>query len=113
MPLIDWPDCGKQVSSRAPACVNCGAPIAGALPYTDHEVAVMQATAEAPRRVSYTDQQVAVMLSRKKRTSHVLHFLFSLFTLGLWVPIWILVAISNGTENATIEKRIRKGRKVR
>jgi hypothetical protein len=47
MALIDCPDCGKQVSSNAPACPNCGAPIAGTtLPYTDHEVAVMQATAE-------------------------------------------------------------------
>jgi hypothetical protein len=47
MALIDCPDCGKQVSSNAPACPNCGAPIAGTtLPYTDHEVAVMQYTAE-------------------------------------------------------------------
>lgn len=27
MPLIDCPACGKQVSSNAPACPNCGEPI--------------------------------------------------------------------------------------
>jgi hypothetical protein len=27
MPLITCPDCGKQVSDRAPACPNCGCPI--------------------------------------------------------------------------------------
>ena len=28
MALIDCPECGKQVSSKAPTCPNCGAPIA-------------------------------------------------------------------------------------
>jgi hypothetical protein len=31
MALVECPDCSKQVSSNAPACPNCGAPIAGAL----------------------------------------------------------------------------------
>lgn len=30
MPLIPCPDCGREVSDRAPSCPNCGAPIAGA-----------------------------------------------------------------------------------
>lgn len=29
MALIKCPDCGKEVSSRAPACPNCGCPITG------------------------------------------------------------------------------------
>jgi len=28
MPLTKCPDCGKEVSSRAPSCPSCGAPIA-------------------------------------------------------------------------------------
>ena len=28
MPLVTCPDCGKEVSDRAPGCPNCGAPIA-------------------------------------------------------------------------------------
>ncbi|MCR5150158.1 MAG: zinc-ribbon domain-containing protein [Clostridiales bacterium] len=27
MPLITCPDCGKQVSDRAPYCSDCGCPI--------------------------------------------------------------------------------------
>lgn len=34
----------------------------------------------------------------KPSTSHVLHLLLSLISLGLWIPIWILVAISNSTQ---------------
>ena len=27
MPLINCPECGKQVSDKAPACPNCGFPL--------------------------------------------------------------------------------------
>lgn len=30
MPLVSCPDCGHQVSSRAPSCPHCGAPISTA-----------------------------------------------------------------------------------
>lgn len=29
MPLIKCPDCGREVSDQAPACVQCGRPIGG------------------------------------------------------------------------------------
>src|SRR6476619_5935030 len=29
MPLIECPDCGKQISDAAPACIHCGRPING------------------------------------------------------------------------------------
>ncbi len=32
MPLIACPDCGSQVSDLAPACIQCGRPIAAAAP---------------------------------------------------------------------------------
>lgn len=31
-------------------------------------------------------------------TSHVLHFLLSIITVGVWVPIWLLVTLSNNTQ---------------
>jgi TM2 domain-containing membrane protein YozV len=34
MALISCDECGKQISDRAAACPNCGAPIAGNLPRT-------------------------------------------------------------------------------
>ena len=30
-------------------------------------------------------------------TSHVLHLLLSLLTLGLWLPVWFLLAANSGT----------------
>lgn len=100
MSLIDCPDCGKQVSSNAPSCPGCGAPIATA-----------SAAVKKGDRVAYTDQEVAVLLSKKKKTSHLLHLILSLVTLGFWAIIWIIVAISNGSENARIDRTIAKGKK--
>lgn len=104
MALINCPDCDKQVSSNAPACPNCGAPIA-----------TRGDECEPPPggRVPYSDQEVAVLLSQKSKTSHLLHFFLSLFTLGIWLPVWIIVGILNGIGNDLIDTRIAKGKKVR
>ena len=48
------------------------------------------------------------LISQKKKTSHVLHFLMSLVTAGLWLPIWIIVALSNSSENGKIERKLEK-----
>jgi len=42
------------------------------------------------------------------QTSHVLHFLLSLVTVGLWLPVWGLVTLSNGIERRKIDKKLRK-----
>jgi hypothetical protein len=101
MALIQCPDCGKDVSSSAESCNGCGAPIASAF------------VPEKGGTVPYSDQEVAVMLSKKKNTSHILHLLLCLPTVGLWVIIWILVAVSNSMENARIDRMITKGKKLR
>lgn len=101
MALVACPDCGREVSGRAPACPHCGAPIADASPER-----------KKGDRVPYTDHEVAVLLSQKKRTSHVLHLLLSLLTAGVWVIVWILVAVSNSSENAKIDRKIVKGKKI-
>lgn len=31
----------------------------------------------------------------RKQTNHLLHFILTLITLGLWLPVWIIVAIVN------------------
>lgn len=38
----------------------------------------------------------AKVLAVRKGTNHLLHFFISLFTIGLWVPIWIFSAIKIG-----------------
>ena len=37
------------------------------------------------------------VLSVKKQTNHILHLLMSLVTLGLWLPIWLLVGVCAAT----------------
>lgn len=101
MALIQCPDCGKDVSSSAEACNGCGAPIASAF------------VAQKGGQVPYSDQEVAVMLSKKKTTSHILHLLLCIPTVGLWVVIWILVALSNSMENSRIDRVIAKGKTLR
>ena len=46
------------------------------------------------------------LISQKKKTSHVLHFLMSIVTDGLWVLPWIIVALSNSIENGKIERKL-------
>lgn len=48
------------------------------------------------------------LLSKKKKTSHVLHLILSLITVGFWVPVWIIVCISNAIENYKVDRQIDK-----
>lgn len=50
------------------------------------------------------------MLSKKKKTSHLLHLILCIPTIGFWLPIWILVGLNNAIENARIDRRIAKGK---
>jgi len=54
-----------------------------------------------------TDNRIFYQL-QKRKTSHVLHLILSVITFGLWIPVWILVAISNAMHNGQMERRIRK-----
>ena len=102
MALINCPDCNKEISDKAPTCPGCGAPISAAAEITPKGTFI-----------PYSDQQVAVMLSSKKNTSHILHFILSLLTAGVWVIVWIIVALSNNIENGKIDRKIAKGKKIR
>lgn len=54
------------------------------------------------------EAEAMILNSQRKQTSHVLHLILSLLTAGLWLVMWILVALSNSLENAKIDRRIRK-----
>jgi uncharacterized membrane protein YvbJ len=102
MALITCPECNSEISNRAASCPKCGAPIAS--------------ISETPRKgdyIPYTDQEVAVMLSKKKKTSHLLHLFLSIITAGFWVIVWLIVALNNSIENGRIDRRIAKGKKLR
>ena len=48
------------------------------------------------------------LLSKKKSTSHVLHLILSLVTVGLWLPVWIIVTLSNSIQNRRIDREVGK-----
>ncbi len=49
---------------------------------------------QGARVESQSDYQA--FLIKGKRPNHILHLILSLVTVGLWVPVWILVAIIGG-----------------
>jgi hypothetical protein len=42
----------------------------------------------------------------KYRTSHFKHFVLSVLTLGIWLPVWLLVSASNANERMKSQKRL-------
>lgn len=48
------------------------------------------------------------LIANKKHTKHLLHLVLSVITAGLWVPIWVLVSVSNSIENRRIDRAVNK-----
>lgn len=61
---------------------------------------------------------VAYLISRKHKTSHVLHLILTvlsffagamvLMPLPWWLPVWLLVGVSNAMHNYTIDRQIKR-----
>jgi hypothetical protein len=49
---------------------------------------------------SQTDYQVVLVSGH--RPNHILHLLLSLITLGLWLPVWLLLTIFGGEKRRVI-----------
>ena len=45
---------------------------------------------------------------QNQTTNNVLHLILSLLTIGLWLPIWALVGISNSIERRRIINKLGK-----
>ena len=50
----------------------------------------------------------AKLLAKRQdhKTAHVLHFLMSLVTGGLWLPVWLLIALSHAIERGRIDRKL-------
>ena len=44
----------------------------------------------------------------RKHTSNIFHLIMSIITVGLWIPIWIIVATNNAMERKKLIKVIEK-----
>jgi hypothetical protein len=53
-------------------------------------------------------QSTAQLIAKRAdhKTSHVLHLLLSVVTAGLWVPVWLLVALSHANERQKIDQKL-------
>lgn len=50
-----------------------------------------------PQPYMYPPQQIqqTVVMNNNRRVNHVLHLVLTILTAGLWLPIWIILAIAN------------------
>lgn len=49
-----------------------------------------------------------LMRMEKYKTNHILHLLLSVLTAGFWIPVWVIVAISNANERAKVNKKLKR-----
>ena len=49
------------------------------------------------------EQPYRTVLASTKKVNHVLHLFLSVITFGLWLPIWVLMAISDRRKMLTLE----------
>jgi hypothetical protein len=114
MALINCPECSTQVSSAAPSCPKCGFPVAVGAAKAVGKGRFDEAASDAGIDISdfesaslrASDAQMASLLSQKKQTNHILHLLLSIVTGGLWLIVWLLVALGNRRHNREIDERI-------
>jgi hypothetical protein len=62
--------------------------------------AVVDSTRSGWRTLSRTQTQA--QLVKGKPTNHILHLILSVFTLGLWIPVWIGMAVFAGEKQRLV-----------
>lgn len=88
-PTQTCPFCAEQISPAAKKCKHCG-----------ETIDVVLRAAEEAQRMSSRQPAVymnagggavaAASVPPRHNFPHVLHFVLTFFTMGLWLPIWIL-----------------------
>ena len=54
------------------------------------------------------NNRIAQLIAKRAdyQPQHVFHLFLSLLTIGLWIPAWVLVAISHRNERSKIDAKI-------
>lgn len=55
-------------------------------------------------RVSSDEKMLAHLSVAEHKTNHILHLLISLFTITLWIPVWLFIATSNTSKRNKIKR---------
>jgi hypothetical protein len=54
------------------------------------------------------NDQLFVLASQKKKTSHILHLLLCIPTMGIWVIVWLAVGMQNSMHNSAIDRKMQR-----
>ena len=109
------PRCQAAVQPGATSCFRCGYP--GQLPGVGAATQPAQVAPEVRRQIlaqavasavvtqnarveSQSDYQAVLVTGHP--VNHILHFLISIFTCGLWVFVWLILATTGGTKRQMI-----------
>jgi hypothetical protein len=79
-------------------------PHGGMLPPDQRQAILSRAVQDAVARggrIQYADQFSAVVIYGKP-VNHVLHLLITILLLGLWLIVWILIALTGGEKRELI-----------
>lgn len=113
--------CGEQIdpSSGAQFCSNCGQSLSGAVetpptkpstssPEIDkrevHKDILARAVQAEVVRGGRVESQSGTMATivHGRRVNHVLHFFISFLTIGIWVIVWLIIALTGGESRILI-----------
>jgi len=109
MALITCEECGKEISSKAAACVYCGNPMVeekrrapeSTPPLSTHPLIT-------PLNQSRKDPMLKVAVNSeldKYRTNHLLHLMLSVLTASIWGIVWIAISAGNVLERNKIRTK--------
>ena len=51
--------------------------------------------------------ETEAVLVKGSNTNHILHLLLAVFTVGLWIPVWIIVALTSGEQRKVVSTTAR------
>jgi len=71
-------------------------------PESAYQAEIARAVTKGWRVESQTDY--ATTLVKGHRTNHVLHLILSVITVGVWIPVWVCMAVFAGEKHKTIRR---------
>jgi DNA-directed RNA polymerase subunit M/transcription elongation factor TFIIS len=96
-PTQECPFCGSLIPVKAKKCRECGETVDVVMRAAEEARRAAEETRREAGREGGNQQQVVIHHSgddyryrRRSSFPHVLHLVATIFTLGLWLPIWII-----------------------
>ena len=53
-------------------------------------------------------EHVLIAKRQSCQTSHIFHLFMTIFTAGFWLPVWLLVSVSNSRRRDDIDRELEK-----